>query len=60
MKIMNDIFIKLQNKMTTFSELDLLLISDDFNARIDFLADCLHEDEHDIKSRGEGVLPYVG
>ena len=45
----NDIFIKLQNKIATFSESDLLLIGGDFNARTGILADCLHEDEHDMK-----------
>ena len=42
----NDIFTKLQNKIATFSESDLLLIGGDFNARTGILADCLHEDEH--------------
>ena len=42
-------FIKLQNKMATFSESDLLLTGGDFNARTGILADCLHEGEHDIK-----------
>ena len=45
----NDIFIKLQNKIATFSESDLLLIGGDSNARTGILADCLHEDEHDMK-----------
>ena len=45
----NDIFIKLQNKIATFSESELLLIGGDFNARTGNLADCLHEDEHDMK-----------
>ena len=45
----NDIFIKLQNNIATFSESDLLLIGGDFNARTGILADCLHVDEHDMK-----------
>ena len=42
-------FIKLQNKIATFLESDLLLIGGDFNARTGILASCLHEDEHDMK-----------